>query len=136
MRASRARARKRRRGAVFVVAATVWHGRRNDAATAIFVGAAVGRPCGEEELFSHGMETARGSRRRGFKGFRGIRKGFYRKSEVDFSKSAPSAPQRIVSRVTPGPVLALSERIYNLVTIFLPVPLDKTAPQRYIKGKD
>ena len=44
MRASRARARKRRRGAVFVIAVTVWHGRRNDAATAIFVGAAVGRP--------------------------------------------------------------------------------------------
>ena len=60
MRASRARARKRRRGAVVVVAATVWHGRRNDAATAIFVGAAVGHPCGEEEnLFSHGIETAR-----------------------------------------------------------------------------
>ena len=44
MRASRARARKRLRGAVVVVAATVWHGRRNDAATAIFVGATGGRP--------------------------------------------------------------------------------------------
>ena len=44
MRASRARARKRRHGAVFVGAATVWHGRRNDAATAIFVGATTGRP--------------------------------------------------------------------------------------------
>lgn len=50
MRASRARARKRRRGAVFVVAATVWHGRRNDAATAIFVGAAVGRPRSAKEI--------------------------------------------------------------------------------------
>lgn len=46
MRASRARARKRRRGAVFVVAAMVWHGRRNDAATAIFVGATNGRQSG------------------------------------------------------------------------------------------
>ena len=50
MRASRARARKRRRGAVFVVAVTVWHGRRNDAATAIFVGAAVGRPRSAKEI--------------------------------------------------------------------------------------
>ena len=32
--------------------------------------------------------------------------------------------------------LALSERIYNLVTIFVPAALDKPPPPRYIKGKD
>lgn len=32
--------------------------------------------------------------------------------------------------------LALNRRIYNLVTIFPPLPLDKAAGARYIKGKN